>query len=280
MRCGSQPRVRSAQRLHGARRLGVRAAALLLPLAWVLPGCGPTHGQLVEFLRSHELITSTGHYTVMPPDAITVHAPGAPEVDGTSQTVRPDGKVALRLLGEVYVAGLTTEEIAEKLKAQLARFYVEPEVVVEMAAYRSQFYYVFGQVRRPGAQRYTGRDTLLKALADAKPTFLAWRSQIRVVRPSPDEQSRKAIIVDLDEMVRSGDVSKNFLLQQGDIIEVPPTPLAWLGLRVRELLFPLEPALRTYQQPAGAIQATNVYENEFGSDSDSDSESNNGFYWD
>jgi polysaccharide export outer membrane protein len=238
-----------------------------------LPGCGPTHGQLVEFLRSHELVTSTGQYTVHPPDAITVHTPGAPEVDGAHQTVRSDGKVTLRLLGEVQVAGLTTEEIAEKLRAQLSRFYVDPEVVVEVTGYRSKYYYVFGEVTSPGAKRYTGRDTFLKALADARPTFLAWRSQIRVVRPSPNEESRKTIVVDLDEMVRTGDVSANFLLQEGDIIEVPPTPLAWLGLRVRELLYPLEPALRTYQQPTDYIRANRVYRDEFGSGSDSDSDS-------
>jgi len=235
-----------------------------------LPGCGPTHGQLVEFLRSHELVTSTGHYTVLPPDAITIHAPAAPGIDGVSQTVRPDGKVVFRLLGEVHLAGLTTQEIAEKLEAQLSRYYVEPEVVVGIAAYRSQFYYVFGQVARPGAKAYTGRDTLLKALADARPTFLAWRSQIRVVRPSPDEKERKTIILDLDEMVRSGDVRKNFLLQEGDIIEVPPTPLAWLGLRVRELLYPLQPALQTYHQPTTVIRATDTYRDGLDTGSDDD----------
>jgi polysaccharide export outer membrane protein len=204
----------------------------------------------------------------MPPDSIAVHAPAAPEIDGVRQTVRPDGKVTLRLLGEVHVAGLTTKEVAEKLEAQLSRYYVAPEVVVEIAAYRSQFYYVFGQVARPGAKPYTGRDTLLKALADAKPTFLAWRSQVRVVRPSPDEKERKTVIVDLDEMVRTGDVNKNFLLQEGDIIEVPPTPLAWLGLRVREVLYPLQPAMRTYEEPTNIIRATDVYEHGFETDFD------------
>ena len=271
MRCSSQPLGRSPCRRDGSRHVVVRGTiALAVVVACGVAGCGPTHGQLVEFLRSHELVTSTGHYTVLPPDAITVHARAAPEVDGVSQTVRPDGKVAFRLLGEVQLAGLTTKEIAEKLEAQLSRYYVEPKVVVEVAAYRSQFFYVFGQVARPGAKPYTGRDTLLKALADAEPTFLAWRSQVRVVRPSPDEKQRKIIIVDLDEMVRSGDVNRNFLLQEGDIIEVPPTPLAWLGLRVRELLYPLQPAMRTYHEPTTVIRATDVYEDGFDTGSGGD----------
>jgi protein involved in polysaccharide export with SLBB domain len=225
-------------------------------------GCGPTHGQLVEFLRSHEVAVATGHYTVLPPDEITVRARDAPEIDGVSQAVRADGKVVLRLLGEVDVAGLTTQEIAAKLEAQLSRYYIEPEVVVEVTGYRSQRYYVFGQVAVPGAKPFTGRDTLLKVLADAQPTFLAWRSQIRVVRPSPEKESRKTIVVSLDKMVQTGDISRNILLQEGDIIEVPPTPLAWLGLRVRELLYPVEPAVRTYAEPARTMDATDIYAGE------------------
>ena len=227
-------------------------------------GCGPTHGQMINFLRAHDTVASTGHYTVYPPDMLTIHAPGAEEIDGTHQAVRPDGKIVLRLLGEVQVAGLTTLEIADKLKAQLSRYYVEPEVVLEISRYRSQFFYVFGQVASPGAKPYTGRDTLLKALADAQPTFLAWRSKIRVVRPSPEPGEQKTIIIDLDKMVRSGDVQQNILLQEGDIIEVPPTPLAWLGLRIRELLYPIEPALQAYNRPASTIDSTREYREGFG----------------
>jgi polysaccharide export outer membrane protein len=174
--------------------------------------------------------------------------------------VRSDGKVALRLLGEVQVAGLTTQEIAEKIKAQLSRYYIEPEVVVEVAGFYSQQYFVFGQVDNPGPKPFTGRDTLVKALANAHPNFLAWRSQIRVVRPDPDGEDSKVIIVDLDDMVRNGDTTRNILLQAGDIIEVPPTPLAWAGLRIRELLYPVTPAVRLWDHPAEALETYDEYD--------------------
>jgi polysaccharide export outer membrane protein len=222
-------------------------------------GCASSHQQLVAFLRANDATVSTGHYTVNPPDVIKIHAPGAKEIDGVGQRVRPDGKIALRLLGEVQVAGLTTQEIAEKLKAHLSRYYIEPEVVVEVGSYRSQSYYVFGEVSGPGPKPYTGRDTLLKALADARPTFLAWRSQIRVVRPAPDGGPSKIIVVDLDRMVRTGEADQNVLLQPGDIIEVPPTPLAWIGLRFRELLYPVSPAIEAYTSPLEVLRTNDEY---------------------
>jgi protein involved in polysaccharide export with SLBB domain len=251
---------RSPRASHTAR---VCAGAVALTAAIFATGCASNHGNLKAFLRSHEAEVATGHYVVRPPDAIAVHSPTAAEIDGAVQAVRPDGKVVFRLLGEVDVVGLTTEEIAAKLKAQLSRFYVEPEVVVEVQAYRSQYYYVFGEVGAPGPKPFTGRDTLLRALAEAQPTYLAWRAQIRVTRPAAQAADSRTIIVDLDRMLSTGDVGADVLLQEGDVIEVPPTPLAWVGHRIREVMYPVDPVLNAYTRPAEAIQDTHTYEGEF-----------------
>jgi polysaccharide biosynthesis/export protein len=240
---------------------------LALVAIMVLSGCASKHDQLVAFLRPHESEVSTGHYVVRPPDTIAIHTPDAPELDGATQTVRPDGKVVLRLIGEVDVAGLTTEEIATKLKTQLSRFYVDPEVLVEVVGYRSQFYYVFGEVNSAGPKCYTGRDSLLKALAEAQPTYLAWRSQIKILRPSPNEDERKTIIVDLDRMLSGGDTANDILLQEGDVIQVPPTPLAWVGHRVREVMYPVTPVTSAYGAGSDPIQSTRTYSEGLGTDS-------------
>jgi polysaccharide export outer membrane protein len=261
----------NGERLTNRTSVPRRACAYLPPICYCAllagsAGCQSTHANRVAFLRADEQVVSTGEYMVAPPDAIVIHAPVAPEIDGVAEQVRPDGKIALRLLGEVEVAGLTTDQIAAKLRDLLARYYVEPEVVIDVTRYASQYYYVFGEVRRPGPKPYTGRDTLLHALSEAEPTFLAAKSQIRLVRPGASERESKIITVDLKKMVHSGCAGDNVLLQAGDVIEVPPTPLAWLGLRVRELLFPVQPAVDAYNAPADAILSNRIYRDEFGSD--------------
>ncbi|MCH7526129.1 MAG: hypothetical protein IID39_01710 [Planctomycetes bacterium] len=40
-------------------------------------------------------------------------------------------------------------------------------------------------------------------------------------------------------MIKTGDTRMNILLEPEDIVYVPPTPLAWLGLKIQELLFPV-----------------------------------------
>ncbi len=244
-----------------ARRVWTSSLTLLAVLA-LASGCsGNRHGDLVEFVRAHDLSVSSGQYVLMPPDEITIHAPVSSEVDGTVHRLRSDGKISLRLLGEVYVAGLTTEQVSEKIRMLLSKYYTSPSVTVDVTNAFSKVYYVLGEVARPGPKPYTGRDTLLSALAEASPLFTAWHTQVRVTRPSPDEHGRHTLIVDVERMVRAGNTEENFLLQEGDIVEVPPTPLAWVGYRVQELLLPIQPALAAYAQPSSAVIATQVYEN-------------------
>lgn len=225
----------------------------------LLAGCQASHEQWIAFARSHEVDVTAGEYVIQPPDSITIHAPVSPEIDGANQRVRTDGKISLRLLGEVQVAGLTTEQAAQKLRVMLARYYEQPQVVVEVSTNRSKEYFVFGEVQKPGPQPYTGRDTLLAAVARAAPTIHAWRAQVRLIRPDPTGQAPKVIVCDLDAILRTGDASANVLLAEGDIVEVPPTPLAWLGHRVRDLIYPVEPVVGAYVAPAQAVEAERIY---------------------
>ncbi len=222
-------------------------------------GCKNKHEDLKVFLKAHEHKVSASSYRVQPPDVLMISAPGCPEVDGDGQVVRIDGMISLRLLGEVRVVGLTPSEIAAKLEKLLKRYYVDPKVHVRVGGYNSKRYYVFGEVASPGPRPYTGRDTLMDALAESQPSFLAWRSQVKIVRPSPDKYEKHTLTIDVDKMIQEGDMRTNVLLQEGDVIYVPPTPLAWMGLRIREALWPVAPIVSAYTTPAGLMDAAETY---------------------
>lgn len=252
--------------LKRPRRVGLGLFAVAM-LTIVHAGCASAPDQKTHFLRASEQVVSSGSYRINPPDLIRIHCPIAPEIDGATQRVRPDGKIALRLLGEVQVAGLTTQEISEKIAHLLEHYYVDPDVVVSIAGYRSHFYYIFGEVAQPGPRPYTGRDTLIRALAQASPNTFAWRSQIRITRPGATAEERSTIIVNLDEMLASGRDDQDVLLQPGDIIEVPPTPVAWVGHQVRALLYPVSPILEAYEAPADFLEANDEYHDDDDNDS-------------
>jgi protein involved in polysaccharide export with SLBB domain len=253
----------------GSIRTSVLCVPVLLSLGLFSFGCSHTNEDIVAFLKAHEHVVSGNRYTLAPPDMIAIHAPVSPEVNGTVHQINPQGKIGLKLLGEVKVAGLTPEEAAAKIELLLDRYYIAPEVSIEVTGYNSKSVYVFGHVGRRGPFVYTGRDTLMDLLAKARPTNLAWRAKIEVVRPDPVSKERKKLVIDLDEMIRKGDPTMNVLLEEGDIIYVPPTPLAWLGLRVRELLYPVDPVLEAYERPATAMATYDYYKDRNDDDSDS-----------
>jgi len=232
--------------IHGFRLLGM--VSILAVITAI--GCAPSDREINAFIHAWEASVSAPDYRVQPPDGIIVSSPTAPELDGVSQVVRQDGKITLRLIGEVKVAGMTPLDISRKLESLLQMYYVEPRVSVRVSGKESKFFYVFGQVARPGAFRYTGRDTLLRVLATARPNLAAWKSRIKIIHPSHEDDKRRVLTVNVDRIMKEGRLDQNILLQEGDIIYVPPTPLAWVALRVREILWPVSPIAEAVEQPA------------------------------
>lgn len=245
--------------------IGTLAMLVVISIGLMMTGCAPEADRSIHFLKSYEQVVAGGEYRVAPPDTITIECPIAPEVDGVTRQLRPDGKIALRLLGEVHVAGLSTVEIAEKLERLLQRYYQRPEVVVDVQRYSSQFFYIFGEVSRPGPRRYTGRDRLLTVISESRPNIFAWQEKIRITRPGPTEADRATLIVNLKDITERGELEHDLLLQPGDVVFVPPTPLAWVGHQVRALLYPIEPALRVYEAPSDFDEASDFYQ---GNDND------------
>ena len=150
-------------------------------------------------------------YVVEPPDLLIVEVlealPGRP-VSG-ERLVRPDGKISLGFYGEVYVAGLTTDEIKEKIVLHFRKYITDetlglletdPEtgkpkevkpkdsnrVFVDVTSYNSKYYYVQGDVAAPGKMPITGNETVLDAINYAGGLLATAAPQnIRLVRPAP-----------------------------------------------------------------------------------------------
>jgi len=230
-----------------------------------LTGCFSSRpGDIEVFLRPREFNVTAEKYILQPPDGIEIHCSNVPEIHLQRQRIRPDGKVTFEALGEIEVAGKTPQEVADVLKEKVAELYTLPgdsPIDVRIFAYLSQVYYVLGQVSRPGVKDYTGRDTVLSALAEAQPTPLAWDERVQVVRPSEDKTVRPKIFeVNFDRMSAHGDTTKDVLLQEGDIIYVPPTVLAAAAMVLEELIRPIARAFSgAYIMQAGPTRMGTYY---------------------
>ncbi len=217
-----------------------------------LSGCFSSDPNDVKaFLMPNQFDVSSENYILHPPDEIEIHCTDAPKIDGQSQQIRPDGRIRFEGVGELYVAGKTPAQIASELRTKILELYQiedDKSVDVRVVAFRSKRYYVLGQVNSPGPQVYTGRDTVLGALALAgSPNMMAWEQRIQVVRPSNNKNVKPKIFeFNFDRAAAHGDASKDVLLQDGDIIYVPPTVLAAAAMKIEEFIRPIARAFSGY----------------------------------
>jgi protein involved in polysaccharide export with SLBB domain len=117
---------------------------------------------------------------------------------------------------------------------------VENAIDIRIMSFQSKVYYVLGQVYEPGPRIYTGRDSVLTAIALAQPNPMAWIERIQIIRPSDNQNMKPKIFeMNFDRLMAHGDTSKNVLLQEGDIIYVPPTILGWMALKIEEAIRPI-----------------------------------------
>ena len=261
-------------------RLVQRRPAWLLALA-VAMACGcqtvrtPEEKIAKSNLPREFTKVSMPDYVVEPPDLLIVEVlealPGRP-ISG-ERLVRPDGKISLGFYGDLYVAGLTTDEIKEKIVLHLRKYLPDevlglsefdpkdvkakeipprdsPRVFVDVTAYNSKFYYVQGDVAAPGRLPITGNETVLDAINFAGgliPT--AAPNNIRLVRPAPPGACCEQILpINLAAIVNSGDPTTNYQIMPGDRIMVFRDPIIRGTIFIDRLAAPFQTVINTMLQ--------------------------------
>jgi len=133
------------------------------------------------------------------------------------RVVDRDGAIYFPLAGRVRAAGRTVPELRSQIARQLSRFVKDPQVEVEIAAYRSQRVFMVGEVKTPGNLMITDVPMpIADAIGQAGGTTPdADLSAVTVTR------GQQSFTVDLERLFYEGDLSLNMALRHGDVITVP-----------------------------------------------------------
>ena len=241
----------------------ITALTILSLVMFCLTGCFSSNPEdIAAFIKPQQADVTSENYILQPPDEIQILCSKVPELHEQIQQIRPDGKISFEAVGEIEAAGKTPVQLANSIRAKILELYKlsgENPIDVRITVFRSKSVYVLGQVGTPGPYPYTGRDTVLSLLSQAGPTVLAWAGRIQIIRPSNEENGDPKIFeIDYDRMIAHGDASKNVLLEEGDIIYVPPTILAAVAMKIEEFVRPIGSAFSTvniiYGTPRRAIE--------------------------
>lgn len=158
--------------------------------------------------------------TLQPGDNLQIKFAYWPELD-EEQAIRPDGMIALQLIGEVKAKGISPDQLREELLARYASKLKNPEIAVVVRSFDSRRVYIGGEVRNPGIVPLQGRMTAMQAIMAAggflKPS--AKLTQVLIVRRRDDKQYAK--LIDLRAPLETNQ-SQSFYLEPFDVVCVPP----------------------------------------------------------
>lgn len=192
-----------------------------LALLWSQAAAGPSSGAPAD-------------YTVGPQDVLTIVVFGEPDLSRTV-TLDADGSFDFPHVGRINVAGQTARSVAGNLAERLKALYVQPQVSVEVAKFRSRNIFVFGQVHAPGQYPLTANMSVLQALAVAGSPTTAAASYVLISRPAGSEprlpqdepgggSSVRLSMADL----QNGRMLPAFSFRDGDTVTVPKAEMVYV----------------------------------------------------
>jgi len=164
-------------------------------------------------------VTPPADYVVGPEDVLSIVFWREREMSSDA-VVRPDGKISLQLLNDIDVAGLTPDQIRQKINEDAKKFFEEPSATVVVKQINSRKVYITGNVERPGTFPLLRNTTVLQliALAGGLKEF-AKASDITVVRN--DASGQASYVFNYDEVKNRKNLAQNIVLKPGDTIIVP-----------------------------------------------------------
>ena len=148
--------------------------------------------------------TNGSDYRVDTGDRVSVTVYQEPDLSVVGVRVNANGIISYPLLGELYVSGLTAQELHDLVKIKLLDGYLQnPSVTVSIDSYR--LYFIKGEVKRPGGYSFVDGLTVAKAVALAGGfTERASQRSISLVRESNPERPLES--VGTNTAIRPGDI--------------------------------------------------------------------------
>jgi len=149
-----------------------------------------------------------------------------PDLSGTVR-VSAEGNISFWLLDELHVAGLTPAQMEQKLTELLGQDYlVNPQVLVTVTEYRSQYVLVLGAVQMPGSYALTGPATVLEMLSKAGGIDKEQGGNTLVLLRVPSGAAEQVVeptslTINLGKLLREGDISQNIEVQDRDVLYIP-----------------------------------------------------------
>ena len=141
-----------------------------------------------------------------------------------SEPIRPDGKIAMPLIGDIMAVGHAPEELAAGIEEKLSAYIKNPNVTVILTSLQGHEFLsrirVTGSVAQDVSFSYQQGMTVLDAVLEAGSVDLyADSNRTRLHRRT--SEGSESYTIRLKDIMEDGDMATNIMLLPGDIITVP-----------------------------------------------------------
>jgi polysaccharide export outer membrane protein len=213
--------------MKGTSFTHVSRAAIFLVFVGSLAARAPQGNSSLVSMSAHGTAVNTApksrvtsdDYVIGAGDVLSISVWKEPDASVPSVVVRPDGKIAMPLLKDITVAGMTPAQAEAMITQKLSPIIHDAEVTVVVTAINSKKVYVLGAVRKEGPIAYTYRMTALEAISEAGGlTEYAKRKKIYILRTENGQTTR--LPFNYDQVIRGEKMEQNIQLLPGDTIVV------------------------------------------------------------
>ena len=197
--------------------------------AWAMDGAseppidGAVYGSSIPTEPAPETPVTVvdANYRIVEEDILRMDVWGEPQLSNMQMQVTPDGKINVPYLGTIQAAGLTQAELTASIVRTLEEMELvaNADVQITILSLHQPTARVLGEVNRAGAIVFKDGDTVIDAVAQAGSyTGNAMLESASLTR----KNAEKPIPINLKRMFDDGDLSQNYVLQNGDTIYIPP----------------------------------------------------------
>ena len=163
-------------------------------------------------------------YTIKAGDTLNIVITPTDDLSKEVQ-VQSDGKITLKLIGEIQASGITLKELSSRIEKEYEKYVTKPVVSVTLKEFGKRKVYVMGQAKGSGSYDYRDGITVLELVSLAGGFSIeAELSQVKVFRGTGDK--RTILEVNMEDVITKGELKKGIQLKPDDIVYVPQKGVA------------------------------------------------------
>jgi polysaccharide export outer membrane protein len=175
-------------------------------------------------------------YILGPNDIINIGVTTAPELNQGGLRVNPEGKINIKYMNNLYVAGLTLKELSDIIADCYKQYVINPEVVINLEQNRPFIVYVSGAVKNPGSyelntvpnaspyvtkpEAFIERKTPLLSNIVLAAGGISYDADIENIEVK-NQFDGSTYKVNLLSMIRDNDFAQDLFLMGGDRVYIP-----------------------------------------------------------